>query len=133
MSNNNKKEPDVEWPQEAVPDGDILFRRVHWQYAPDGELQPNAFSDIGPGMSTHWQKYCPTAADARSKAKNPDVVGVVSLPAGGVRLLSLVVQHAPSRNDRSHVTVAGEKTAEIRQKLAKLAAWQLLPNNKPPT
>ena len=116
-----------DWKSEDIPDADTLFRRVHRQYAPNGILQPGAFNDIGGGMSSHWQKYCPTAADARNRSKSPHDNGVVSLQAGTVRTIPLEVNHAPARKDRSHTTVLGEKTAAVRAKLLKISAWEIEP------
>lgn len=115
------------WESESIPDGDLLFRRVHKQYVVNGELQPNAFSDQGPGMSAHWQRYC-TPQRARSKAKVPADNGIVSLRTGSVRDIPLEVSHTPSQNDRSHTTVMGEKTAAVRVKLWKLANWEVRPD-----
>jgi len=82
-------------------------------------------------MSANWQKYCPTAQDSRSKGKQPNnpAFGVVSLSVGGVRQVPLAVDHTPTPKDRSHTTVVGNKTAEVREKLTRLAKWELLPED----
>jgi len=118
---------------EHVPNEDVLFLRVHPQNAPNGELQASAFKDIGPGMSTNWQKYCPTAADSKSLAAKPKGHGVVSLVVEPVRSIPLAVTHTPAKKDRSHTTVAGEKTPEVREKLLQQATWEILPEDKPST
>ena len=134
MSNKNEPDHVSDWPKESIPDADTLFRRVHRQHAPDGEIQPGAFVDVGPGMSTNWQKYCPTPQDSKKKGKQPNnpAFGVVSLPVGGLRRVPLGVDHTPTRKDRSHTTVVGDKTAEVREKLTRLARWELRPEDSGP-
>lgn len=105
----------------------MLFRRVHPQHAPGGELQPSAFKNVGPGISANWAKYCPTPDDSRKLAvRNPDV-GVVALVVGNVRKIPLSVTHTPSSRDRSHVTIGGAETAEAREKLTRIATWEIKP------
>jgi hypothetical protein len=115
---------------EHVPNEDVLFLRVHPLRAPDGELQASAFDDHGPGMSTNWQKHCPTAADSKNLAAKPKGQGVVSLVVGPIRAIPLAVTHTPAKKDRSHTTVAGEKTPEVREKLLRQATWEILPDFK---
>lgn len=101
--------------------------RVHKMYVADGELQPGVFRDQGDGMSTNWQKYCPTPVEARAKAKNPRDNGVIRLTVGPIRAIPLTVEHTPDvlRSDRSHTDVKGKKTAEARLKLLEIAEWAL--------
>ena len=98
--------------------------RVHRDYAPDGQLAPGVFRDIGRGMSTDWQKYS-TAEETRARAKVPLKNGVISLVSGGVRTCGMSVEHAPISNNRAHTEVIGEKTTEVRFKLLRLAQWVL--------
>jgi len=121
-------EPEDDWPQEVIPNSDILFMRVHRNFVEDGELQPNAFRDQGAGMSTNWQKYCVTAEEARRRAtKNPQNNGVVRLGVGPIRNIPLTVEHTPdwALEDRSHADVIGQKTAEVRMRLLDIAEWAI--------
>ena len=126
MSNNKEIQSGSKWPVEVIPDSDILFRRVHTQYAPDGELQPNAFKNAGPGFSANWMKYCPTPNHSRDLARNPSLVGIVSLIVERVRKIPLAVTHTPARDDRSHTTISGAD-AEARVKLLEIAKWEVKP------
>lgn len=121
-----------DWAKEDIPDGDLLYMRVHKNFVRDGELQPGVFRDIGDGMSVNWQKYCPTAADARRLAKKPEDNGVISLSsAGAVRGIAteppLRVEHTPDfeKPDRSHSEVFGEKTSAVRLALLRLKTWEI--------
>lgn len=120
---NNNDTPD--WPTEEIPDADTLYLRVHQRSAPGGDLLPGAFRDHEGGMSTNWQKYCPTAAEARNKARNPALNGVVSLLVQAVRKVPLSVKHTPLITDRSHTDVIGEKDAEARAKLMEIFRWEI--------
>jgi hypothetical protein len=106
--------------------------RVHKNFAPNGDLQPGVFRDIGGGMSVNWQRYCATAADARRLARNPGDNGVIAFPsAESIRDIAtkppLRVEHTPDRErpDQSHTEVFGEKTAAVRHALLKLARWAI--------
>jgi hypothetical protein len=112
------------WPKEEIPDQDSLFMRVHRTNAPDGELAPGAFRDIGRGMSTDWQKYS-TPDETRARAKAPHKVGVIGMVAGGVRGCGLLVEHDPIPVNRAHTEIVGIKSTEVRFKLLRLARWVL--------
>lgn len=120
------------WQKETVPDDAILYMRAHRMYIVGGELQPGVFCDhpkVGGAMSTNWQKYCTSPAQARSMARKPEDVGIISLVAQGVRAVPLGIEHSPDRerNDRSHTDVSGEKTAKARTKLLRIFDWCLKP------
>jgi hypothetical protein len=110
------------WPKEEIPDQDSLFMRVHRNNAPDGELAPGAFRDIGRGMSTDWQKYS-TAEETRARAGVPQKNGVTCMVAGGVRSCGLLVEHDPIPVNRAHTEIVGIKSTEVRFKLLRLARW----------
>jgi hypothetical protein len=122
-----------DWPKEDIPDGDLLYMRVHKSYFRNGQLQPAVFRDIEGGMSVNWQKYCPTAANARRLAKTPADNGIISFPtAGAVRAIAteprLRVEHTPDfeKLDRSHAEVIGDKkAADVRVALLKLSVWEI--------
>lgn len=113
-----------DWPKENIPDEDALFMRVHRSLVPHGELQPNVFRNHGGGMSTNWQKYCKTPQESQSMGRRPQDNGVIELTTGPVRALELVVEHAPTRTDRSHTDVRGV-TTEKRLKLFDIAKWRI--------
>jgi hypothetical protein len=115
------------WPQEVIPDTDVLYMRVHKNNVKDGEVQPGAFVDHEGAMSTNWQKYCHSPVEARSKARKPIDNGVLSAVTGDLRAVPLVVEHTPDeqRNDRSHTDVRGEKSPEVRLKLYDAFSWRL--------
>lgn len=115
------------WPTEVIPDEDTLYMRVHVNNVKDGQLQPGAFLDHEGSMSANWQKYCPTPEDARAKARNPAKNGVIRAVVRDVRAIPLAVEHSPDlqRGDRSHTSVIGAKTAEVRIKLYDAFQWSL--------
>jgi len=117
----------IDWKPENIPDVDRLFMRVHRTSTTAGELNPGAFRDREGGMSTEWEKYS-TAAEARARAKTPSDNGVISLPAGKVRLIpDMVVSHTPDveRRVRGHTDVVGLKTTEVRVRLSRIAQWEI--------
>src|SRR5262249_4319297 len=131
LSSPNGTPPAPNWPVEDIPDGDVLFMRIHKAFAPNGELQPGAFRDHLAGMSVNWRKYCLSPADARRLDRNPADNGVISFQsAGHVRAIGepkLKVVHAPDleRPDRSHTEVFGEKSAAVRAALLKIFRWEI--------
>jgi hypothetical protein len=117
-----------EWTREDVPNEAALFMRVHQSLIRDGEPIPGAFRDQGSGMSTNWEKYCPTPEHARQKARDPAKNGVIRFLAGDVRAFPpLTVEHTPDleRGDRSHTDVVGRKDAEVRLKLLRIFKWAI--------
>lgn len=114
-----------EWPKEHIPDPDHLYFRVHRQYVrQDGTVGPSAFENRGGAISTDWSRYS-TPIETRSRAKQPDDNGVVSLQAGLVRAIPQVVEHTPLAANRSHSDVVGDKSAEVRAMLRRIAAWKI--------
>lgn len=120
----------AKWPQEDIPDGDILYMRAHKHNVKDGQLMPAAIKDHGDGMSVNWQKYCATPEQARALARNPKDNGVVQFVTGDVRSIdTLSVEHTPDEaaNDRSHTDIKGEKTTEVRSRLSRYCQWCIKP------
>jgi hypothetical protein len=75
-------------------------------------------------MSTDWEKYS-TPTQTQDRGKKPSANGVIALICGEVReIQSLSVVHAPSQN-RAHTNVFGEKTTEVRVKLARIFTWAI--------
>jgi hypothetical protein len=109
--------------------------RVHKQHVQNGELQPGVFKDVDGGMSVNWQKYS-TPTQARLRAKNPAVNGIIALRnAGDVRRIvaeqsPLRVEHTPEPDDRSHTEVFGnKKAAGVRIALLDLHEWEIRVND----
>lgn len=115
------------WAPEPIPDGDSVYMRVHVNNTKDGRILPGAFQDHEGSMSTNWKKYCSTPEEARAKARNPALNGVVEAVVGSIRSIPLTVEHSPDleRGDRSHTSVVGSKTTEVRLKLYDAFNWVL--------
>ena len=59
------------WESEDIPDGDLLYMRLHRMYINnDGSVQVGAFRDHEGGMSTDWSKYS-SPEQTQSRAKKP--------------------------------------------------------------
>jgi hypothetical protein len=120
------------WPQEAIPDEDSLYMRVHRQWAfENGDLKPGVFRNQPPenqggtGMSTDWDRYS-TPRDTRFRAKTPEDNLVIRLGVGAVRRVPRqAVIHSPDvqTKNRSHTDVVGPKQRdpEVRIKLLEAA------------
>ena len=74
-------------------------------------------------MSTDWNRYS-TPKETRERGRDPVANGVIALPVGPVRTLSLRVDHSPQVENRAHTDV-GMKTTEVRLHLLRLADWVL--------
>ena len=75
-------------------------------------------------MSTDWEKYA-RPSETRGRGRVPAENGVVSLSVAGLRLLPQTVAHTPADANRAHTDVTGDKTAEVRMKLRRLAIWEI--------
>jgi hypothetical protein len=121
---NSSDNADFDWSVEVIPGEAVLFMRAHQSYFKAGQLQPGVFTvktennqppTPDDGLSMNWQKYCPTAAEARRKAKIPARNAVVSFIAERIRTAQLqpaiTVVHSPvldgPHRDRSHSLVKG--------------------------
>lgn len=125
------KTPEQEWPKEHIPDTDRLYFRVHLQYVKqDGTVGPSAFENRGAAMSVDWSKYS-TPIETRNRARRPESNGVVALQVGLVRTIPQDVEHSPVATNRAHTDVVGEKSAETRTKLRRIAVWEIQAH--PPT
>ncbi len=107
----------ITWETEDVPDGDLLYRRVHQEKLyRDGRPRPAAFTDYKGGMSTDWQRYStPEQVRQRATGRPPREFAVVEFTAGQARHLNQVVAHDPLPDNRSHTNVVGEKDEEVRR------------------
>lgn len=111
-----------QWPVEQIPDDDFLFMRIHADFLKCGD-PIGAYQDRKGGMSTDWDRYS-TAQEARNRAKNPKMNGIVRLHVKKVRELEdMLVEHAPLPLNRAHSEVFGEKTPQIRLMLNRMAEW----------
>jgi hypothetical protein len=115
------------WPSEEIPEADHVFMRGHKMHLDaDGQFKPSVFKDQGPSMSTNWEKYCASADDCRSRAKDPTANGVLRGHVGSIRENArLTVTHTPvqeteAKPDRSHTCVIGPKTEAVRLKLQEI-------------
>lgn len=115
------------WAPEPIPDDDSVYMRVHVHNTRDGRILPGAFQDHEGSMSTNWKKYCASPEEARAKARNPALNGVVEAIVRSIRSIPLTVEHSPDmeREDRSHTSVVGSKTTEVRLKLYDAFKWAL--------
>jgi hypothetical protein len=114
----------TKWPSEIIPDGDLLFMRIHQDWIPGGELNLGVFRDHGIGMSTDWAKYA-TALDTKNRARDPNKNEVLSFNARDLRSVPLEIQHTPDEqnNNRAHTDVIGEKTPKVRVLLSRMFSW----------
>jgi hypothetical protein len=111
---------------EEIPDKDNLYRRVNKAQFMDGELIPQVFSNLGKGMSTDWSKYS-TPSETKNRGNNPDD-GVISLKVKDVRNIeNQIVEHTPSKNNKSHTDVKGEKTEKVRVEFSRIFNWEIKP------
>jgi hypothetical protein len=113
---------------EEIPDSNYLYRRIHKSQVDDqtGEPASSAFSNLGEGMSTDWEKYStPEETRRRIDARhNPLDYGIVRLNAGNARgIENQEVKHTPKDYNRSHTDIIGNKTLKIRHKIKKVAEW----------
>lgn len=122
------------WAVEDIPDPDRLFYRVHRNsLGTNGEIVPGVFREREGSISTDWEKYS-TADEARQRARVPAANGIVSLFAGEVRRLDLLVRHEPdeARHNRAHAGIHGletdpERKVELRFRLLDLVSGWVIP------
>lgn len=130
--------------KEDIPDGDIVFLRVHLNSAPTGKITSAALRPQGnDGLSTDWAKYS-TAEETQSRARKPELNGVASVDVGGIRSIvypraNLTVEHDPIENHSdipdniAHSLIKGapdnetleEDRIEIRKLMAKQMSWAI--------
>lgn len=115
------------WEIEPIPDQDVVFRRIHRNYLRAGDCPPGAFTDCDGGMSVDWSKYSDAEA-ARQRAKSPPDNGVARLVARDIRVIEgLTLEHRPTKDNRSHSEVLGEKSEKVRMQLSRAALMVLQP------
>jgi hypothetical protein len=113
------------WPVETIPDIDNLYYRIHKMWIVGSEITPGVFRNIGRGMSADWDKYS-TPEQSRQRAKMPNDNAVVELNVGDVRHIpDQNVEHTPSKKNRSHTDVTGEKDEEVRIKFRRICSWAI--------
>lgn len=117
-----------QWPQESIPDRDVLFMRVHRQWTLDGSPTPGAFQDRDGGMSTDWSKYS-TAQDTLKRARKPEMNGILKMQVEQVRKIpNQTVQHTPKPENRAHTDVFGNKDdVEVRLLFSRICTWAISP------
>jgi hypothetical protein len=110
------------WPVEEIPDHADLYKRIHKNIVRDGKIIPFAFRDYE--MSVDWDKYS-TPEETRQKGPQEAAkYGIVAMHAGDARNIhGQVVVHTPSRLNRAHSDVKGEKDEEARVKLRRICIW----------
>ncbi len=134
------EELDRKWESEFVPDLDLLFMRVHRvNLDENGNPLPGAFRNHPTkkdGMSTDWDRYS-TAADTRSRGRNPSDNAVVKMKVGQVRRIpEQQVIHTPDleNQNRAHTDVFGEKdknkNPQARLMFMRIAIIQITVENR---
>ncbi len=120
----------LKYPKEEILDGETLLRRVPehlFEEDGSGKPLPGAFTNMGGGMSTDWERHSSPEA-CRARAPSPDKFGVVSLNVGAIRQIEdpkQTVEHAPSKKNQSHTEVFGEKTPGVDIELVDLATVRI--------
>ena len=106
------------WQIEHVPDGDLLFMRVHRNNIVDAKPVVGVFINRGEGeqegMSTDWSEHS-TAEQTKLRARNPAWRGgVIQMVVADVRKLPRQkVEHAPLLDNRAHTNVKGPKKESV--------------------
>jgi hypothetical protein len=113
----------MDWPVEAIPDDDLLYKRVHENFITRNGIEPGTFANRpkgDPWMSVDWAKYS-TPEETRKRGKEPSRNAVIGALAGEVRAIpGQIVEHLPTKENRSHSGVTGQKTARVRLELSRL-------------
>lgn len=111
------------YPVEKIPNEDLVYRRVYKRFILDGKVIPAAFGHDD--MSCDWERYA-KPSDTIMRGKKVEDNGVVSLNVGATRRIDeLEVVHDPSKDNRAHSLVKGEKDSEVRLKLKNICQWCL--------
>ena len=120
------------WPVEQIPNQDLLFFRIHKTFVVDGDLKPKVFqergSDDSKSMSTDWNRYS-SPRECVERARIPADNGAISFIVGDLRNITLNVNHAPLKDNRSHTDVNGLpndlRDVELRLKMLDLFQWEI--------
>lgn len=110
------------WPKEEVPDADDLCMRIHrtW-FKPDRTIIPKAFQNHGGAMSTDWSKYA-APEQTRLRARSAEDNAVARRGVGQIRSVPRQrIDHSPLTDNRAHTDVSGDKDAEARIMLRRIA------------
>jgi hypothetical protein len=118
--------------KENIPDRDVLYMRIHELNMRGDKPKPAAFDDHGqylPGMSVDWSRYSTVSETrARNPKKPASVYGVGQFIAGNVRAIQdLKVEHSPSRKNRAHSEVFGNKDEQTRVELGRICSVIIFP------
>lgn len=119
-----------DWLVEIIPDGDLLYMRIHADFVErnSGDVRPGAFRDHGNGMSTNWNKYAGPEETRNRGVREPEKNGVISFNVGRTRAInSLIVTHSPDvlKGNRAHTDVIGEKSVQVRLMLSEIYTWEI--------
>ncbi|MEW6008169.1 MAG: hypothetical protein AB1629_00855 [Candidatus Omnitrophota bacterium] len=107
----------MRWPEENIPDEHKLFRRIHPnQYIREEDrISSAAFrGKKNYDCSVNWEKY----TTPEKAVRNYHAYHLAALQAKIPRQLEQEVKHTPSRRDRSHSSIIGNKTESIAKSLA---------------
>lgn len=120
------------WPTEDIPDGDRVFRNINKRYALNGMPTPDAFDDKDDEPSVCWELYCIDPSDCPKRMNADQKVyqkyGVCALKVGLVReIKSQDVIHKPSKQNRAHSIIKGEKTERVLLRLCEIANVPIVP------
>jgi hypothetical protein len=114
---------------EDIPDKDFLYRRIHNRdYRKSNKvLAPRAFTNMGNGMSSDWNKYS-TTVETRNRAKDPENWGVISLNVRHVRSIpEQYVNHTPSVHNQAHTDIVGPKVIKIQLEYLRIYQLEIEP------
>ena len=121
----------MNWDKELIPNKDYLFRWVHSDQCEDGQPIAQVFSDQGKGMSTDWSEYS-TPNETQNRVslwdRNPADFGVLTLNVGDIKKIeNQIVEHTPTKKNRAHTDVFGEKTPKARVLFSRIFKWEIEP------
>ena len=122
------------WPVEEIPDGDMLYYRIHKRVLAEASsnysvsvtkdyLPPAVFIYQGGDLSVGWEKHT-TANKLLKRARSPSETGVVEFAAGPVREDGHTVVHSPSQCNRAHSSIRGNQP-DVRVTLSRIARWKI--------
>jgi hypothetical protein len=122
------------WTIEEIPDTDTLYRWLKkTKFENQFRIPLNAFVDTN-GISTDWEKYS-TPIETLNRSPESSKFAVIQANVGRIReIIQLIVQHSPSRENRSHTNIHGLNACppniqtDIRRRLAR--TFDITPEDK---
>lgn len=126
----------VDRPKDDVPDDATILRRVPDHLYEDdgsGRPKPGAFTNLGKGMSSEWERGDTTPEVCRGRAPTPETHGVVELNVGAIRPIEApkqTVEHTWSKRIHNHVDVFGDKDLRAQTALVEMSAERIAAPNK---